>query len=223
MQQQQTGNTPVPTTTKQAQHGGSDESVSTKRCPKCGVTKDHSEFHKNKSRGDGLTPYCKSCDNEQSREWQKANLEKARERDRNWREANREKYREQSRTHTLKQYGLTPKCYAAMEQQGGLCANCDKPPAKGKKLHVDHCHATGHVRELLCHHCNTAIGLLKDDPELCPQDCSLSAEAPAGEADAALEGLAARHAAYVRALERVLVVMSKAPSPQHGIETLQAR
>ncbi|MGZ5177750.1 MAG: hypothetical protein ACXWCW_26800 [Burkholderiales bacterium] len=37
------------------------------------------------------------------------------------------------------------------------------------------------------------------------------------------EGLAARHAEYVRALERALVVMSKAPSAQHAIETLQGR
>ena len=32
-------------------------------------------------------------------------------------------------------------------------------------LSVDHCHETGKVRGLLCHRCNTAIGLLRDDPE----------------------------------------------------------
>jgi hypothetical protein len=37
------------------------------------------------------------------------------------------------------------------------------------------------------------------------------------------EGLAARHAVYVKALERALVVMSKTSGPEHAIETLRAR
>lgn len=31
---------------------------------------------------------------------------------------------------------------------------------------VDHNHTTGEIRGLLCNHCNTAIGLLKENPEL---------------------------------------------------------
>ena len=33
-----------------------------------------------------------------------------------------------------------------------------------KALHLDHNHNTGKVRELLCSDCNTAIGLLKENP-----------------------------------------------------------
>jgi hypothetical protein len=33
-----------------------------------------------------------------------------------------------------------------------------------KRFAVDHCHTSGKIRGLLCTNCNTAIGLLKDDP-----------------------------------------------------------
>jgi hypothetical protein len=45
-----------------------------------------------------------------------------------------------------------------------------------------------------------------------------------GRLDAAKrEGLAGRFPDYVKALERAMVVMAKASSAEHGIETLQAR
>jgi hypothetical protein len=37
------------------------------------------------------------------------------------------------------------------------------------------------------------------------------------------EGLAARYPDYVKALERAIVIVSKAASPQHAIEALRAR
>lgn len=40
--------------------------------------------------------------------------------------------------------------------QGGGCAICGAKP-KTRRLHVDHDHASGAVRGLLCHRCNRAL------------------------------------------------------------------
>ena len=34
-----------------------------------------------------------------------------------------------------------------------------------ESLCIDHCHTTGKMRGLLCKPCNSALGLLNDDPE----------------------------------------------------------
>ena len=49
-----------------------------------------------------------------------------------------------------------------LEEQGGLCAICKASPA----VHVDHDHATGAVRALLCFNCNGGLGQFKDNPEV---------------------------------------------------------
>ena len=65
-------------------------------------------------------------------------------------------------------YGITYRQYRLMhEAQGGLCKICGTEGFvmanhHKMKLVVDHCHATGKVRGLLCHNCNRALGLLKD-------------------------------------------------------------
>lgn len=60
-------------------------------------------------------------------------------------------------------YNMTPEQYAAkMESQEGRCAICGDKPTR--RLHVDHDHKTGALRDLLCSHCNHAIGHAKEDP-----------------------------------------------------------
>lgn len=50
--------------------------------------------------------------------------------------------------------------------QRGLCAICGNSPDLNKQhtgLVIDHCHTSGSVRALLCHKCNQALGLFKDN------------------------------------------------------------
>jgi hypothetical protein len=61
-----------------------------------------------------------------------------------------------------KQLGVDDDEYERMlEAQGGGCAICGAKP-KTRRLHVDHDHATGKVRGLLCHRCNRALPMWVD-------------------------------------------------------------
>jgi len=69
-------------------------------------------------------------------------------------------------SHLRSRYGITVAQYAEMlAAQGGGCALCGGTSAR--RLHVDHDPATGGVRGLLCHNCNTGVGQLGDDPSRC--------------------------------------------------------
>jgi len=68
-------------------------------------------------------------------------------------------------------YGISQQEYEQMiKDQNNLCASCGNPETtirygKLDALAVDHCHATGAVRGLLCANCNRALGMLQEDPE----------------------------------------------------------
>jgi hypothetical protein len=65
-------------------------------------------------------------------------------------------------------YGIGIGDYDSMyESQGGKCKICflDKPYGRGG-FHVDHCHASGVIRGLLCAKCNMMLGMANDDTQL---------------------------------------------------------
>lgn len=92
---------------------------------------------------------------------------------REWQRKTRRADPDYGKNSSLKRhYGIDLKQFNAMvKKQNGVCAICFKAETMvilGKKisLSVDHCHATGRIRGLLCTPCNQSIGLLKDDVTL---------------------------------------------------------
>ncbi len=70
--------------------------------------------------------------------------------------------------HIRISYGITVEEYDALyELQGGRCVICGRHQSKLKRaLCVDHNHATGQVRGLLCIRCNSGIGHFQDNSSL---------------------------------------------------------
>lgn len=65
-----------------------------------------------------------------------------------------------------KLYGIGIKEFEELlAAQNGVCAVCEGPPMGKGQYHVDHCHQSKVIRGLLCHKCNVALGMVKDDVE----------------------------------------------------------
>lgn len=68
-----------------------------------------------------------------------------------------------------REFGITREQSDKMlEAQNGVCAICScitncKSKSGELKWCIDHCHKTGKVRGILCHLCNAALGLFRDD------------------------------------------------------------
>lgn len=66
-------------------------------------------------------------------------------------------------------FGITLDQYNEMlAKQNHACAICGMTDQSNPKVfpHVDHCHATGKIRGILCSNCNMALGKFKDDTSL---------------------------------------------------------
>lgn len=62
--------------------------------------------------------------------------------------------------YVQEKFGLTLPEYRAIMKD----ARCDICYAT-ERLVLDHCHEHGHIRAVLCHHCNTGLGHFRDDPD----------------------------------------------------------
>ena len=113
-----------------------------KRCPDCGEWKSPEDFPRNKNCKDGRHPYCKPCHNARSRE------------------SRRRLYGGSRHYHLKRRYGIgAAEVDALIRGQGGVCPICGRESPE----HVDHDHATGRVRGVLCFNCNGGLGQFADD------------------------------------------------------------
>jgi len=166
-----------------------------KRCSKCKLPKDRDDFNKDKSRKDGLFPWCRKCHKAHSNQYRKKvgkdEINRKQAAFRQKRASNEEAHAlhlKKSRLYMLKhRYGVTSKTLVAlMKAQGSRCAICHKPHSKrGRGLCLDHDHESGQPRGFLCDGCNTGLGFFQDNPKLlrraiaylkCPPATTLTAE-----------------------------------------------
>lgn len=124
----------------------------TKRCKRCGTVQAAVLFGKDTRKLDGRGIYCNACI---------AAYKRARyARSPKMRAACQEGAR-------FFRYRLSKAAFQAMwDAQNGKCAICQDQLNGGRQTAVDHCHATGRIRELLCTLCNTALGRARDNPQL---------------------------------------------------------
>lgn len=152
-----------------------------KICRICGASKPLEDFYANVKGRDGKRPECKACTAERRKAWYAANREREIARVKVWQQANPDRVnasqrrrrqtperKAQQRAYYLgRKYGITLEEYETLlEDQGGVCAICRRPPREDISLHVDHDHVTGARRGLLCFRCNNSLGDLEDDPDL---------------------------------------------------------
>ncbi len=121
-------------------------------------------FHSRKSSKDGLRHQCNKCQRPHIRKAQaKHDQIPKRKADKKRNSCKHEylsKRKDYKRRYYLKHtYNIALADYDEMlERQKGVCAICGGLNSAGQRLCVDHDHATGEVRGLLCHGCNTRLG-----------------------------------------------------------------
>ena len=120
----------------------------TKYCKSCDTTKSIDDFYLRNKTSMVRHSTCKECDKKRVKEnhdpvaYRNAELQR--------------------------RYGITQQDYEVMiAEQNNQCAICNTTEPGGRHdrgyFVVDHCHTTGKVRKLLCHNCNTALGLVGDN------------------------------------------------------------
>ena len=142
-----------------------------KICSKCKLEKPLSEFTIRRDRPCGYMSMCKTCNSNrvatsrQTTDYYKSyyinNREVVLDKSAKIYKANPSIVKDR---YLKAHYGITLVEYNAMlDNQHNVCAICGRPEKTGRMLSVDHDHATGAIRGLLCNACNTSLGNVNDN------------------------------------------------------------
>ncbi len=160
-----------------------------KTCARCKLQKPLEDFHKAKRPKDGRRCYCKECTLVENRARSRSSegrakiaayhasperkaeraaysaLPDVKAKQAAWRAQPEQKAKRNDRT-LRSSYGIDHETWARMyDSQDRRCAGCSDLLGFNTDTNVDHCHATGVVRGLLCRGCNHALGGVKDRPD----------------------------------------------------------
>jgi hypothetical protein len=132
-----------------------------KTCTKCKEQKDLAEFPKAKQYKDGVRNECKKCYTAYMTSYYNSNPDKKAAKvamnsgkDTNWK---RHKITEEQYIIMLNKYD--GKCYSCKDREA-TCIDHDHSCCNVSRRSCGNC-----IRGLLCHNCNTALGLMKDNKE----------------------------------------------------------
>jgi hypothetical protein len=149
-------------------------------CTVCGEVKPLEQFSKHPKGMAGYLGWCKECGNAKARErYNKDRDRHCSQRRESKREYDQRRYAEilargekpkrnpitAKNSYLLRNYGITYEDYLQLlESQDHKCAICgtEESDRKGGDLVVDHCHASGKVRGMLCQKCNLMLGNAND-------------------------------------------------------------
>jgi hypothetical protein len=156
--------------------------MDTKVCHVCGVAKPITYFYRAAGMRDGHRNDCKSCNlaakkqrydaDPQShidrvKQWQRDNAERRNAWNREYRKLPETK-RKHRDAYYQRTYGKSAdEVDAIVDLQGGRCLICKQElPERLGSRHLDHDHASGTIRGVLCIDCNHGIGKLRESPDL---------------------------------------------------------
>ncbi len=132
-----------------------------KTCRSCSTEKPLEAFVKSKKFASGYDTICTCCNRTKVYNWKKQNRERQ-----NLQE--KKEYPRKKNAFLQRMYGISLSEYLELlKKQDNCCAICGICQDDCKRwLSVDHNHATGEVRALLCPHCNSLLGHARESTKI---------------------------------------------------------